>query len=77
MGIAAHQLLDVFDDAFDINTFWGIFLQGLLAGLGGIIVGVILLLLMKNHELSEISRALRRKFWKTERVTLGGEDVTG
>jgi putative peptidoglycan lipid II flippase len=77
MGIAAHQLLDVFDDAFDINTFWGIFLQGLLAGLGGIIVGIILLLLMKNHELSEISRALRRKFWKTERVTLGGEDVTG
>ncbi len=68
MGFAAHGFLNVLDNVFDINTFIGIFMQGLLSGIGGIIVGVALLVLLKNKELREISRALHHKFWKTKTV---------
>lgn len=69
MGFASHEFLAILDDFFDINTFMGIFLQGLLAGLGGIIVGITLLVLMQNTELHEISRTLHQKFWKSRVVS--------
>ena len=68
MGFVAYNLLDVFDDVLDINTFFGIFLQGALAGIGGIIFGVALLKVMNNHEIREIQKALCKKFWKTKTV---------
>ncbi len=68
MGFISYNLLDVFDDVLDLNTFFGIFLQGALAGIGGIVFGIALLKVMKNHEIKEIQKALHRKFWKTKTV---------
>jgi hypothetical protein len=39
---------------FDINTTIGIFLQGLFAGLSGLIFGYIFLVLIKNEEIAVI-----------------------
>ncbi|MDP3726530.1 MAG: murein biosynthesis integral membrane protein MurJ [bacterium] len=64
MGFVAYELLGVFDDVFDINTFWGIFSQGLFSGIIGVIAGILLLKLLKNKEISEVSAALHQKFWK-------------
>ncbi len=66
MGFVAYRYLDIFDDILDINTFWGIFLQGLFSGLIGIFCGVVLLKLLKNREIDEVWRALHKKFWKAK-----------
>lgn len=65
MGAVSYLGLDILDDVFNLDTFWGILLQGFLAGLAGILAGIAFLLVLKNSELTEVVRALRRKFWKT------------
>ena len=68
MGFVVHQLLDFFDDIFDINTFWGIFAQGFFSGIIGIVAGIVLLKLLGNREIKEIQHHLLHKFWKTPTV---------
>jgi len=69
MGFVAHQFLDVFDDIFNINTFLGIFAQGLLSGLIGIATGLFMLYLLKNKEIKEIWKSLHKKFWKARVIS--------
>ncbi len=66
-GFVAFQFLRVFDDIFDLNTFWGIFAQGSLSGALGIFAGIFVLFLMGNNELREVSSALSRRFWRRAR----------
>jgi len=68
MGFTAYQFLGVFDHIFDINTFWGIFFQGFLSGIFGIIVGIVVLILLKNREFMELRAALHKKFWLTRAI---------
>jgi len=68
MGFVAHQALRVFDNVFDINTFIGIFSQGLLSGVLGIIAGIVVLKLIKNKEIKEIGKSLKHKFWKVRPI---------
>ena len=65
MGFAAHIMLNVLSTIFDLNTFIGIFMQGLFAGIVGIICGILVLRILHNRELSEVWRGFHRKFWKT------------
>ena len=62
MGVFAYFSLNLWDDVLDINTFWGIFLQGLLSGVIGLIVLTLILKLLKNKEIDEILLTLKRKF---------------
>ena len=64
MGIIAYVCLGIFDNVFDINTGLGIFLQGLISGVLGIITGLIVLVLLKNKQLLDLIKALKNKFWK-------------
>ncbi len=66
MGFVAYRYLDIFDEIFNINTFWGIFMQGLFSGLIGIFCGVVLLKLLKNKEIDEVWTALHKKFWRAK-----------
>ncbi|MFZ2763568.1 MAG: hypothetical protein WAX80_00805, partial [Minisyncoccia bacterium] len=59
----------------DTDTLIGIFLQGALAGLLGILSGVIVLALLKNRELSLIWSAIHQRFWKTEVIATDPEIV--
>lgn len=68
LGFVAHRFLNLLDDVFDINTFWGIFLQGFLAGIAGIAAGILLLKLLKSDELKEVWKSLHHKFWKTKTI---------
>ncbi|MDO8482771.1 MAG: murein biosynthesis integral membrane protein MurJ [bacterium] len=74
MGYVAHEFLDVFDNIFNINTFVGIFLQGLCSGLLGIAAGVLVLALLKNEELRDVWRTLHHKIWRAKIV---GVDTSG
>ncbi len=73
-GVVAYLGLQIFDDLFNINTFLGIFLQGALAGLLGLIAWIGILVLLKNQELRETWKALRSRLWK-EPVVVPVEEV--
>jgi hypothetical protein len=66
MGAVSYWFLGVFNLRFNINTFTGIFMQGLLSGLIGIVVHVMLLSILKNKELKVISTTLKHKIWKAK-----------
>ena len=68
MGNVSYLGLNLLDNYLDVNTLLGIFLQGLLAGLLGIISFVIVLYLLKNEELMDVWNTLHAKIWKTKDV---------
>lgn len=76
IGVVAYFGLSVFDDVFDINTFIGIFLQGLFSGLIAILAGCILLKFLKNQELNDLISSLKQKFWKADTVIPEHEDLS-
>jgi peptidoglycan biosynthesis protein MviN/MurJ (putative lipid II flippase) len=67
-GAVAYLGLNIFVNFFDIDTVIGIFMQGFLAGIMGIIAGVAILILLKNHELQEIWITLHHKIWKAKPI---------
>src|SRR3972149_816192 len=75
IGIVAYKLLGVFSKIFDLETFRGIFLQGLFSGLLGIIAGAIILKLIKNEELESLIRAFKTKFWQTKVIVASQDDL--
>ena len=69
MGIVTFYALRLFDNIFALETFSGIFLQAVCAGLLGIMAGTLFLILVKNREYEELKKALVRRFWKTPFVS--------
>jgi len=65
-GFFAYYLLTIFGNLLPLNTLVGIFLQGLLAGLGGLALNLVCLWLLKSEELAELVEATKRKFWRGE-----------
>jgi putative peptidoglycan lipid II flippase len=68
MGYVAYEALGVFDAFFNIDTLVGIFLQGLLAGLIGLVAWLCVLYLLKSKELSDVWETLHKKIWKAKVV---------
>lgn len=66
MGFTAYVGLNIFDNIFNLNKLYGIFFQGLFAGLLGIIAGVVILKLLRNKEVEEIWQTLHHKIWKAK-----------
>lgn len=60
-GAAAYAMLAMTGSSVDINTLPGIVLQGLAAGLAGLVVTVATLVLLGNRELAEAYAAFRRR----------------
>ncbi len=73
MGFISYGLLGVFDEVFNIHTTLGIFLQGLCAGLGGMIAGAFILYVLGNEEIREIWKTIHHKIWKAKFI---GPDPT-
>lgn len=67
-GFVCYKALFVFDNIFNINTFIGIFLQGLLSGILGILVFILVLVILKNAEIIDIYRSMKRKIWRAKVV---------
>jgi putative peptidoglycan lipid II flippase len=66
MGAVSYLCLNIFDNIFNINKVFGIFMQGFLSGIIGILAGIIILKILKNKELEEIWRTLHHKIWKAK-----------
>ncbi len=59
MGATAYVGLNMFDKFFDVSTLLGIFLQGFVAGMLAILVGVLLLIALKSRELASVWSVLK------------------
>ncbi len=68
MGLVSYFCLNMLSNFFTLSTLPGIFFQGFLAGIVGIITCVILLKLFGSLELQEVQDTLHRKFWKTKDI---------
>lgn len=76
IALVAYGGLQLFSHWFVLNTFLGIFSQGLLAGLLGLVAGWFVLRLFKNYELNELHQSFRHKFWRrTETVVPEAEQL--
>ncbi|MEK7536050.1 MAG: lipid II flippase MurJ [Patescibacteria group bacterium] len=75
MGFVSYECLAIFDNLFNLETLPGIFMQGLLSGIIGIIAGILLLRILKNEEIEELAVSLKRKFWKAQPVIPGPEEA--
>ncbi|MEK9166655.1 MAG: lipid II flippase MurJ [Patescibacteria group bacterium] len=62
VGAGAYYALQVFAAAFDLETFFGIFMQGFLSGMCGLALGALAFWKMGNKEFFEFAEALHRKF---------------
>lgn len=64
MGYVSYNFLYFFNNVFDTDTLFGIFMQGFASGMGGIAVGVLVLYLLKSEELKEVWGTLHKKIWR-------------
>lgn len=73
-GAAAYLGLLFFARIFDLNTLPGIFSQGFLAGIIGIAVGLVVLVVFQNKELIEIWNAFHRKIARRQATVIESQD---
>jgi hypothetical protein len=66
LGLVAYLSLNALSPIFGTTTFWGVFLQGFFSGILGITAGVVVLHMLGNEELKELSKTLHTKFWKAK-----------
>ncbi len=67
-GVVTYLFLNILSTVFNLNTFSGIFLQGLLAGLAGIAALIFFLHQFGSHELRIVWQTLHRKIWGSQIV---------
>lgn len=75
IGLVAYLGLNFLSPIFGTTTFLGVFLQGLISGILGIVAGVIVLYLLKNEELKDLYHALRTKFWRVKVIAPSQEEL--
>ncbi|MCF7865609.1 MAG: hypothetical protein K9M11_03835 [Candidatus Pacebacteria bacterium] len=65
-GFVAYIGLNMFNSVFNLSTLFGIFAQGFVAGVMGIVGAGLVFVLLGNKEIGEIYGALRQKVWGTK-----------
>ncbi len=70
IGITAYLVLQgiTASGIVTINTLLEVFIQGALAGLIGVILGVVALVIIGNGEIRTVWRVLHHRVWKTKKV---------
>ena len=66
LGLVAYISLNIFSPIFGTTTFWGVFLQGFISGILGILAAIFILYLLKSEEFYDIVKAFRTKFWRAK-----------
>ncbi|MBT5337728.1 murein biosynthesis integral membrane protein MurJ [Candidatus Falkowbacteria bacterium] len=72
MGVAAQSMKTWVGSLVDMQRFWGVFSQGLIAGLVGLLVFVIVGYLVKSEELMNFMAGLKKKLFKTVKIEKEG-----
>lgn len=66
IGVVAYGMLNVLAPYFETHTTLGLFLQGAIAGIVGILAGICVLVLLKSEPFFALIGALKQKFWKAD-----------
>ncbi len=66
LGLVTYLGLNIFLPIFGTTTFLGVFLQGFISGILGIASAVVVLYLLKNEELKDLTQTLKTKFWRAK-----------
>lgn len=74
-GLVAYEFLEVFGLYLNLDTFWGIFLQGLAGGIAGLLTWWLILEIMNNTDVKEVRAALFNKFWRSGVVVPEREEM--
>lgn len=74
-GFAAYTTLNLTDNYFDLNTFGGIFGQGVSGGIVGIAVTLLTFKLLKSAELSEVWKVLNERMNRNKVVVAEPEKL--
>lgn len=75
LGLVAYLSLNIFSPIFGTTTFMGVFLQGFISGLLGILAAVVVLYLLKSEELKDLTQTLKTKFWRAKIIAPSGEEL--
>lgn len=75
LGLVAYLSLNVLSPIFGNITFLGVFLQGFISGILGILAAILVLYLLKNEELQDIVKTLKTKFWRAKIVAPSQEEL--
>lgn len=75
LGFSSYLALNAFSSIFNLNTFWGIFLQGFLAGIIGIISFSVILYFFKNEEFLDLLKTVKTKFWRNSALPPSEENA--
>lgn len=75
LGLVAYIGLNIFAPFFGTTTLLGVFLQGFISGILGILAAILVLYLLKNEELRDIAKTLHTKFWKAKVVAPSQEGI--
>jgi peptidoglycan biosynthesis protein MviN/MurJ (putative lipid II flippase) len=69
IGGISYLGLNILSPIFGTTTFLGVFLQGFISGVLGVVTGVFVLWLLGSQELKDIVETLKSKFWRAKIVT--------
>lgn len=75
LGLVAYVSLNILSPIFGTITFWGVFLQGFISGVLGIVAAITVLYLLGSEELKELIKTLKTKFWKTKVLVPSQEEL--
>jgi putative peptidoglycan lipid II flippase len=74
-GAAAYLILRVVEPFFDLSFASQVFLEGALAGVGGLILWMATLAALGNQELTELLETLRGRFWAAAPIAPPPEEL--
>lgn len=66
LGVTAYFSLNVLSVVFGTTTFLGVFLQGFISGILGIMIAIVVLYLLGSEELRDLAKTLTTKFWRAK-----------
>ena len=75
LALVTYLSLNALSPVFGTTTFWGIFLQGFISGLMGILAGGVILYLLGSEELKSLLQTLTSKFWRAKVIAPPTEEL--
>ena len=75
LGLVTYLSLNALSPVFGTTTFLGVFFQGFISGILGILAAAVILYLLKSEELRDLMQTLRTKFWRAKIIAPAQEEL--
>ncbi len=75
IGFVAYLGLNALSPVFGTDTFLGVFFQGFISGILGLLAGSVALYLLKNEEQRDLINTFKTKFWKAKVIVPSQDEL--